>query len=324
MAWAMFRKLQKVYVKKETEDVIVLEFANCDIKVLRTKRVKDNNSTNGISSDASCSTSSSSDYEDVDQQAVIAEQLKTLFHAANKVNLDKIVILPGTQKIEYKLVHEHYQSTNDLLIYPNIPIAVKVTSFFVIVTQIVVFGLVLHSTRQAKVVKARSVDLIVIRLFISLYLALHLANSVSSALFRLFPRTETLALRDYALNTIIWPVIAVVICSFVHFVGAKSSQGWTFEKKLLLASEMILMMVSIIATAIITKQQGNIVSSIFNFMGLLLILELDDLMARVLPFKLTVARFDEEAGWGRFYDNKSVKFSMSISLCIWLGIYLVV
>ncbi len=46
------------------------------------------------------------------------------------------------------------------------------------------------------------------------------------------------------------------------------------------------------ATAIITKQQSDILGSIFNFVGLLLIMELDELAAKSMSFTVKTAKFN--------------------------------
>ncbi len=46
----------------------------------------------------------------------------------------------------------------------------------------------------------------------------------------------------------------------------------------------------VMATAIITKQQSGILSSVFNFAGLLLILDLDELAASITSFTVTIAK----------------------------------
>jgi hypothetical protein len=145
-----------------TADVMCFRFANCNFSVS----------------------------DQVDPQ--VLSRLGELIQSCNRVNLDEISVSPSSlSHLEYEIEIGEFQSTNDLLLYANIPVEFKCICFAIFAFQILMFMAAIVATAYDAdhVIKARTVDLILVRIFIALYLSLHLTNSFSSSLLYAIERT---------------------------------------------------------------------------------------------------------------------------------------
>jgi uncharacterized membrane protein len=111
-------------------------------------------------------------------------------------------------------------------------------------------------------------------------------------------------------------IIAVFTPVFIMAPHFASDRVWLIGVWI----EILLMATAIIATAIITKQHGDLLNSIFNFLGVLLILELDDLTAKVLPLEIKTAKF--KIGHGKLRNLRRAKFVFVGSFCFAVTVYL--
>ncbi len=106
----------------------------------------------------------------------------------------------------------------------------------------------------------------------------------------------------------------VVIWAFLTSFSCLRRQG------LLIIVEVTVESLMLLATAIITKQQSAILDSVFNFVGLLLILELDELAVKTTSFTIKVVTFSTPV----IRDNDKTRAAVSIWIFVGLLIYLLV
>jgi hypothetical protein len=249
---------------------------------------------------------------------LIPQILRFLGEGVNKLDYDIINIGENADGLDYDLEQEKLDSSNDVLSYYNMPVHLIIVSVIVFFFQIAVLAMVIWTNYNAdNVVKARSPDLILVRIFISYYLSLQLADSMSMMLLNTIHEiiedsdmfeNSWLALLSWILMVPFWTAVCYIYSAFTMI--------WFKKYKLLLVAEVTLEIIMLLATAIITKQQDNILDSVFNFVGLLLILDLDELVVKTTSFTVKNANF--KTGMKR--DANSVK--LVVSICFFIGIAL--
>lgn len=234
----------------------------------------------------------------------ISDMLKT------KVDVWKVFREPVDYEFSHSVSYAHVVSTNDFLVL-DVRTRLKWLGLGIVLVQIAMMVLAITNTYSGPA-SDLTPTLVFVRFFISAYLGFKIANSFSdpvdcacSSLFNynkeLFEDDKDgdsclIALRKGFVNVsfgiflifamLLLSIITVFAMAFkVLFYGDtdSSSQFWLF---LLIACEYSLIIASVFATIVITRQQSGLVQSIFNFVGLLLILELDDLVASALRYRV--------------------------------------
>jgi hypothetical protein len=260
----------------------------------------------------------------------LVPQIQNLLKAEiNKFDYDQITIGDNTESLEFDIVDEKLVSSNDVLACYNMPAHLVILAVAVFALQVAVLALVISSSYNSETVAARSSDLILVRIFISYYLSLHLADAMSTP----FKGTicEMCSAFSCVANTGSWGerminvIVAPFAMSFVLLVSlVVMIYYWKDTNRALfffsIVAESVVQFAMLVATGIITKQQKDIVSSIFNFVGLLLILELDELAVKTTSFTIKSAAFNT----GKMRDAELAKFVTSIWLFTGIVIYLLI
>jgi hypothetical protein len=114
---------------------------------------------------------------------------------------------------------------------------------------------------------------------------------------------------------------AAVPAGTVHYPSGNHQHGLRFgEVGFSIVAEVFVQFLMLVATAIMTKQQSDIQSSVFNFVELLLILGLDELAVKTTSFTIKSANFNT----GQKRDLSEAKLLSSIYFFIGIGIYLLI
>jgi hypothetical protein len=175
-------------------------------------------------------------------------------------------------------------STHELLAATGgVGIASYVLSVAVSGLQIVLFVAILEKSTDFS---APDLSFEIVRIFIAIYLSAYLVQSVSDAFWSVFDREgEFDGIHAFSFLFMFILFLPVVMC--IYILMAMWSGQWD-QARLSVATllEYIVLVSSLAATLLITKQQTDIVSSVFNFAGLLLILEFDDMIARLLKWEI--------------------------------------
>jgi hypothetical protein len=127
---------------------------------------------------------------------------------------------------------------------------------------------------------------VVVRIFIAIYLPAYLVHSISDAFWSVFDGEDEFS----DIQTFLFLFMFILFLPLMTCVGFAMtvSRGEWDEMRSTMATllEYSVLVTSLAATLLITKQQTDIISSVFNFAGLLLVLELDDMVARLLKWKI--------------------------------------
>ena len=92
---------------------------------------------------------------------------------------------------------------------------------------------------------------------------------------------------------------------------------YIIQTNLSLVAEITVIALMLIASAIITKQQSDIPSSVFNFVGLLLILDLDELAVKTTSFTSKTLYFKNRP---QKIDKHVEKTKILTSICFFIGL----
>jgi hypothetical protein len=248
-------------------------------------------------------------------------------------DMEDIYIGENTESFEWDMADEKLQSSNDALINAECPARLKILSLAVLALQTAVLAVVVSSSHKKDTVKARSADLILVRIFIASYLSFYLSESMSKSFTRMLGRLMQVFVYPFpigscaeAMNNVIAAPMALIfvflfsLCQLLYGLARNPSAGGHWAWCLIIA-ETIIEYLMLLATSLITKQQNSVVESIFNFVGLLLILDLDELAVKFTSFTVkkhaTVSTTVIRVG-----DN--VKFSTSICFFIGLVIFILI
>jgi hypothetical protein len=248
----------------------------------------------------------------------------------NKLDSSIIEIGDNTESLEYDIVDEELHSSNDVLAYCNMPAHLVILAVAVVALQVAVLALVISSSYSSETVKARSVDLILVRIFISYYLSLHLADAMSTPFINIICElcsafsgvADTGSWGERMINVIVAPftmsfVLLVSLVAMIYYWKDTNRASGFF----LIVAESVVQFAMLVATGTITKQQSDILGSVFNFVGLLLILELDELVAKTTSFtQPKTVQFSTTVTYG----GDTAKFASLIWFFTGLAIYLLV
>jgi hypothetical protein len=171
-------------------------------------------------------------------------------------------------------------------------------------------------------VKARSVDLILVRVFISYFLSLHLADGMSVSISDTIYEIVQFFDLDSLFGTLVYVLFApfVMTLAFLTLLFAIFCIPTIRRGSLATVGEMVVIALMLWATAVISKQQSDILSTIFNFVGLLLVLDLDELAVKTTSFTLKTANFNT----GLVRNQEQVKYATSICFFLGLVIYMLI
>jgi hypothetical protein len=177
-------------------------------------------------------------------------------------------------------------STNELLAaVGGVGIISSVMSIAVSALQILLFVAIINKSTNFNTPDL-SFELVLVRVFITIYLSAYLVQSISEAFWS--PFCGEVEFTDYTTFLFLFLFVLflpIAACSFI--VLAVRIGNWV-EARVWVAIllEYSVQVSSLCATLLITKQQTDIINSVYNFAGLLLILELDDQIARLLKWKI--------------------------------------
>jgi hypothetical protein len=250
---------------------------------------------------------------------LIPQIQELLDEGINKMDPGAIYIDTNTESLEFDIVvTEKLLSSNDVLTYDNVPACLVYLSITVFTLQLAVLVVVIKSSYHLDTVKADSADLVLVRIFIACYLSFYLV-------------TDSM-IKSYSTTNFHWAVKALeekikkmqvkatqkeqhgekelkatVVATLEKETEREKQEESLFTKvtlKILLNTyaEVTFSILMLMATAIITKQQSDILSSVFNFAGLLLILDLDELAAKITPFTVKTAKFKTGVKKFEIYD----------------------
>jgi hypothetical protein len=234
------------------------------------------------------------------------------YRLIHKLNHDEVLVKqpkPDTDDVEaprtpfepadgetrlYSVKNADYKSTNDLLGCNNIPKLYTAAAILVLLLQIFLLALVIESNLQNDTVHATTVPLVVVRLFIAMYLSMTLANSLSDTMFVICSQCVWEAKEKLGdghlvfIPTMIYFLWRLIVSSLGSLRG---SGYWGTKGVVLVVAESLLIGIMIVSTTLITKQQNSILDSVFNFVGLLLILDFDELVAKFFPLRICEVTF---------------------------------
>jgi hypothetical protein len=131
-----------------------------------------------------------------------------------------------------------------------------------------------------------SIELVAVRIFIAIYLPAYLVHSVSDAFWSVFDAEDEFRSCSGVSALVVVLLISPFAFMLSIIVSAKDGNWAETRSSMAALLEFGTLMSSLVATLLITKQQTDIITSVFNFAGLLLILELDDMLARLLKWKV--------------------------------------
>jgi hypothetical protein len=182
---------------------------------------------------------------------------------------------------------------------------------------------------------AATLDLMVVRVFIAMYLSISLAGTISEASMVVLSEfvseglmyTNACPYRVQVLFTTLYVLLRVFVSPFLWILGLLSGKlcfcggchGFGSERPkccccryvcrwrtlpaksyVLLMGECIVVAAMLCATGLITKQQSDVLNSIFYFISLSLILDFDEFIANMWAFKPVTVQFNEQ----RFCDKQ--------------------
>lgn len=238
-----------------------------------------------------------------------------------KADVWRVVREPVDFECTFSVDYAPVTSTNDFIVMRSAPRSLKFLGSVILLIQIAMMILAIansYGTGDSDL----TTTLIFVRFFISAYLGFKMANCLSDSVDGMFSsmlngvygvqfegddndQPVLYGLLKIAMGVLIVTVLVpisyvmfVMLSCFhlyAHIIGDPSQSSdplgevWNF---LLVSSEYTLITVSVLATIVITRQQSGLVESIFNFVGLLLILELDDLVASSIKYHVREMRIE--------------------------------
>jgi hypothetical protein len=201
-----------------------------------------------------------------------------------------------SKPIAYKLVsYPLPESTNDFIMLAKGDTWLNIASLAVFGIQIIVYSIIISETTDYRRISPNSFTMVVIRLFIIFYLSMiipdNMSKSFSSTLSGVAEKIigqEAIEENHYT-NYLWYPMVLIVgigaaifKLSYDLFRIAKNEKNWrTMEKySIVFTIDFVLLLVGCCATAIVVKIQEDAMSSIFNFLGIVFVLELDEYVCK--------------------------------------------
>jgi hypothetical protein len=277
-------------------------------------------------------------------------QIRTMLVRWNEINMfncDDIVVRENSQEIQFERKNAAYASVYDFVCCHNVPTLYLLTTLAVMAVQLTLVIVVILAKQHIPCVYATSYELLFVRIFITIHLSITLANSISYSTSVVLGEcgrraragrgtgTHNCLLEALSMMVIIplrillWPLCSVIEncmkcdpkqpannCLYWHPYQCDWKQ-WC-----LLWYEFWLSIAMLVATGLIVKQQTDVVDSLFNFLGLTLVLDFDEYVAKLLPFKINAILFGE--AHFRERDTSLVKIIIATWVFLGLVLYLVV
>lgn len=224
-------------------------------------------------------------------------------------------------------------STTDLISLTSANRGLKLLGILILCVQIALMVLAISSTFVATRVQLTS-TLIFVRLFISVYLGFKMSSSLSDStkdvMDRIMSRWNADELRIakcllfFVLLLVGLPccIPGMLFSFFFHYNWFVQNVPRKSYVLVVLWLEFSLMVVSVFATIVITRQQAGFIESIFNFVGLLLILELDDLVAISLQHHVHVLHVEYKHLSDRKNRNKHFSIHIVNSILVMIATYI--
>ena len=159
-----------------------------------------------------------------------------------------------------------------------------------------------------KVSISNSFSLILIRILISIYVSITMAKSMNQSTLEIITRTDSSML----LQMVMIHLLPIIV--FVFVIISPYRAGF-----ILIFMDYCLVFIAVGATLLITKLQNDILSTVFNFSGLLIILDFDEIVAYLFQFSRKQSKLVTSLGKGKYDDQ-----SMSAVDKITLGITLII
>jgi hypothetical protein len=175
-------------------------------------------------------------------------------------------------------------SSNDLLSHDAIPITWKLFAICVAFTQILSFGIIISQNYASQGFYSRKWEMVLIRILISCYLGMEAAGALSEASMTLLSRAN----RSWFFRGPTRHIARVFI--LLIFIPAAMISLVNLKRKRLEQVQVILdifiVVLSVYACLLVTVQQTSALDSVFNFAGLLVIAQFDELIASTMSWKL--------------------------------------
>jgi hypothetical protein len=176
-------------------------------------------------------------------------------------------------------------STNDIIAFAHISFHTRILSIGVIVLQILLYCIIISANSTIDGVVPKTFEMIIVRLFISFYLAVVITDNMSDTFVNWLSGNFVDGNLGTNICMFLWlpfyvAFLVFYISSLSFFLLLTGNFNGVSADAILLFWEILILFVGTFATAIVTKIQGDIMSTIFNFLGILFILQLDELLCK--------------------------------------------
>lgn len=229
----------------------------------------------------------------------------------------------------------YFNSSNDFIFDEDCNSERIALSFFVQILQIFCLILISFELLGEDVVPTNSLTLFCMRLLISIVVACTLMSGLSEGYDSLIGEISnklSYGLYDNYWFSLILRTLLMILIPFYSFLGSVISVFYCNSEALLKTSaillESVVFWVLLITTSIVTKQQSGAINSIYNFVGLILVSELDEYVAGALKYHQstfhieTVNDHEESHDKVDFEDEKRIgKILASLFIVVGMMIY---
>ena len=226
-------------------------------------------------------------------------------------------------------------STNGILTVGTAPISHKVLSMVILFSQITMMSFVCVSHQEED--SDLSATLFFLRMFIGAFLGFKLADNFTQEFYSDLQRVICFSNPDNVneiVKVCLMPIfvlgIAIVktfVAVFLLFASVPlMTVPWA---EILWLFDIVLVVLSIVATAVVVRVSDRVIISVIYFLGVLMILEFDKVVAHTIQYKIKEARIvqkvktDEEETEGEVTESVlSLRFLVAMSLGIfsWLSL----
>jgi hypothetical protein len=217
------------------------------------------------------------------------------FEEVNKANEYELVISnedPDCKK--NKMIKMVITSTNDLMSMNDTNRKFKIIGFLIMLLQVALhISLIINSFKINHINQSLNFELILVRLFVSIYIS---AVSISSfsctsseAIFNIqigeLPETTMFIIATFVVPFMFITNLLLFPLNIYEFSKNLVNNENLDEEMFVTNMEKILFITSILSTILVTKQQNDVISTIFNFSGVLIIMSFDEVIASILNIK---------------------------------------
>eukprot|EP00597_Dinobryon_sp_UTEXLB2267_P006078 CAMPEP_0170059402 /NCGR_PEP_ID=MMETSP0019_2-20121128/1691_1 /TAXON_ID=98059 /ORGANISM="Dinobryon sp., Strain UTEXLB2267" /LENGTH=383 /DNA_ID=CAMNT_0010264639 /DNA_START=160 /DNA_END=1311 /DNA_ORIENTATION=- len=220
-----------------------------------------------------------------------------------------------------------FTSTNVLLAMPSKPIYLKIISALIIAFQLCIMIYLAVSNGFQYISMSEQDEMffkVVISPFISAYVASTICQSLSDTTAEWFegifidelkslketkwnPFMVLYSIVTYGLSLVVIILLSLIPILWIIFWEVLILRNQQQMNNIVFLFEMILLGVTVSATISIVQQQTTIIGVIVNFSGLMLILELDDLVAKQLNLpktKVKILKYKDEEKRKEYEEHK--------------------